>query len=168
MTITQKHLKSILSYNELNGNFTWVSYIGGSAKVGAVAGRLAYGYIGIQINEKKHQAHRLAWIYVNGDDSLSSADQIDHINHDRSDNRIENLRVVNRTGNQRNRSKNKNNTSGVCGVTWHKGTEKWQAQVGIKGVTKYLGSFSKKSDAILARKKANSENNFHINHGATK
>ena len=164
MTITQEYLKSILLYDKLTGDFTWASCIGGSSSIGAIAGRLSHGYIGIQIKEKKYQAHRLAWLYINGE---LPKKQIDHINHNRSDNRISNLRTVTLKENQRNRSINKNNTSGVCGVT-RLSNGGWQAQIGINGVTRYLGSFKSKVDAIKAREDANKENSFHKNHGVLK
>lgn len=167
--ISQKYLKSILKYDCGTGVFTWLVRKSQTVNVGMVAGRVSnHGYLGVGIDGEKYQAHRLAWVYVNGDDSLTSADKIDHINHNRIDNRIKNLRTTDNSGNQKNQSIHADNSSGFCGVVWHSKAKKWQAQIGVNGKMVYLGTFSDREDAILARKKANSENNFHINHGVTK
>ena len=62
----------------------------------------------------KYTAHRVIWAMHYGE----WPDQVDHINHDKADNRIENLRTVTHSENARNRKLNKNNTSGHAGVTW--------------------------------------------------
>ncbi len=90
---------------------------------------------------------------------------IDHINGDRGDNRISNLRVVTSTENNRNKAINKNNTSGVTGVTWSKSRRKWIAQIHIGKIGKALGGFDRVEDAIAARKNAETRYGFHENHG---
>lgn len=166
--VSQEYMKSILEYDHVTGIFKWLVAKGGFVKKGMVAGRsYGKGYIGIHVDGKTYVSHRLAWVYIFGDNTLYESDQIDHINHDRTDNRIENLRIVDRSNNQRNRAKNKNNTSGFCGVTWNKANNRWQVQIMVKGKAKYLGSFKEKSCAISARKEGNKEYNFHANHGKT-
>ncbi|MDB4312159.1 HNH endonuclease, partial [bacterium] len=93
--------------------------------------------------------------------------QIDHINHDRKDNRIDNLRLTTQLENTRNRSINKNNTSGVVGVTWDPLNCMWRSAIGLKGKWKHLGRFKKKEDAVLARREAEQFYNYHTNHGKT-
>lgn len=80
----------------------------------------------------------------------------DHIHgrETRFDNRKSNLRVVNDSKNQMNTSLSSNNTSGVTGVTWHKGKNKWTAQITINRKQISLGSFNNFDDAVKARKKA--------------
>ena len=90
---------------------------------------------------------------------------IDHVNGDRSDNRVVNLRSVAHQENHRNRAIPKSNTSGVMGVYWGKRDRKWYAQIKINGKKKHLGSFSCKKKAIQARKKAEIDYGFHANHG---
>ncbi|HUM45142.1 MAG TPA: HNH endonuclease, partial [Fervidobacterium sp.] len=76
---------------------------------------------------------------------------VDHINHDTLDNRRVNLRVVTDLENQQNRIKpQRNNTSGIPGVTWAKHKQKWKAQIQIYGRNKHLGYFDKKEDAAIA------------------
>jgi hypothetical protein len=166
---TQSYIRSILNYDDITGLFTWLVDRSRRAKAGALAGCVkAGGYVSIKIDGVDFLSHRLAWIYVNGDNSIPNSKEIDHINHDRADNRIVNLRVVTRSENQKNRAINKNNISGYCGVTWNKKAKKWQAQACSKGKNRYLGLFKKKSDAVYARQEANNEDSFHENHGANK
>ena len=160
--ITQEELKHLLKYDATTGEFNWNAAVGGIMK-GRIAGTAhCRGYRQIRIKGDYYLAHRLAWLYEKGE---LPCGQVDHINHDRADNRIKNLRIVSSTENQRNRKMGRNNTSGSLGVTWHKKGEKWGARIGILGRTKYLGFFEKKEAAIAARKKAEVEYGFHENHG---
>ena len=79
---------------------------------------------------------------------------VDHIDHNRLNNHLSNLRYATHSENQHNRTKNKDNTSGVAGVSWHKNIKKWEAKITINGVKKHLGSFENKDDAITARTNA--------------
>lgn len=81
---------------------------------------------------------------------------VDHINGktSRHDNRKSNLRIVTDQQNKMNHSTRKDSTTGISGVSWHKGKSKWIAQIGINGKLKYLGVFSDLDSAIEARKKA--------------
>jgi len=91
--------------------------------------------------------------------------QIDHINGDRCDNRLLNLRVVSPQVNAMNRSNRSDNTSGCLGVCWHPSTQKWRARIKVMGKQKSLGLFAEKIDAICARKDAEKKYGFHRNHG---
>jgi hypothetical protein len=103
LILTQKQLQEILEYDPISGVFLWRKS-GHKKRVSKVAGgAIPSGYIVIGINKKTWMAHRLAWIYVNGDIPLDRF--IDHINRDRSDNRINNLRLVNHSENSQNQSK---------------------------------------------------------------
>lgn len=107
-------------------------------------------------------AHRIAWAIHHG---AWPCKQIDHINGVRSDNRIENLRDVTWSENQRNVKRKSTNTSGVTGVSWFKELGKWRADICINGKNYYLGSFSSKRDAVSAREEANEKYGYHVNHG---
>jgi hypothetical protein len=99
--------------------------------------RNSCGYIRIVIDRKAYLAHRLAWLYVHG--RFPAADT-DHINGDRADNRISNLRDVPRSVNAANRhTANKNNASHVLGVSARR--NRWVAQRSIQGTNRYLGMF---------------------------
>jgi len=164
--INQKDLKEALHYNPDTGVFTWVnlSPYARSAKIGDVAGYLDKkdGYMRIKVKGKQYLSHRLAWFYAHG---VWPKHEVDHVNHDRADNRIVNLREVTRLENMRNASQYKTNTSGVTGVYWHKPTEKWQASIAVEGKLLYLGLDVDKFEAICARKSAENRYNFHSNHG---
>lgn len=111
------------------------------SEVGKTAGRIdAKGYRVVTFRQKKYKAHRLVWLYVNGHFPFG---EIDHINRNRSDNRIENLRDVNRFTNMRNLSN--------VGVT--KDGNRWKARLGQK----YLGNFITYESAMIARKTAEIE-----------
>jgi hypothetical protein len=92
-------------------------------------------------------------------------DQIDHINGNTKDNRLENLRDVSNRENLRNQKIPKNNTSGTLGVSFDKRKQNYQASIKINGKRKHLGYFKNKEEAIAARAVANIKYNFHENHG---
>ncbi|AWC25407.1 putative NHN endonuclease [Aminobacter sp. MSH1] len=131
---------------------------------GSVAGCInGEGYRLICVDRKLRGGHRLIWAYING--PIPVGMQVDHINGVRDDNRLENLRLVTNTENQRNSSMPRNNKSGVLGVSWHKGTLKWRAQISLDGRRKYLGSFGTLAAASDARAKALVDFGFHPSHG---
>ena len=79
---------------------------------------------------------------------------VDHVDHDRKNNYLSNLRFATHTENNQNKSTYSNNTSGVIGVDWKKSNNKWRVQIQINGVKKHLGYFVNKDDAITARSNA--------------
>ena len=129
--------------------------------VGEEAGCLrSNGYRRICINGRHLYTSRIIWFFVKGEWPIN----IDHINHDRSDNRLINLRSVTNAENHRNMSKRSDNTSGVAGVHWDKKASKWQAQIMVNGKRTHLGYFSDLADAITARSDAKVDRGFHYNH----
>lgn len=80
-------------------------------------------------------------------------DQIDHIDRDKKNNCVFNLRSVNKVTNSRNYGPISTNTSGVTGVYYHKRDKIWRAYIGDRGSV-YLGTFQSKDDAVKARKDA--------------
>ena len=130
------------------GELIW-QYCDNSARNGRMAGSLCdSGYIKIKIHKKQYYAHRLVWLWHHG--YLPEKD-IDHINQNKSDNRIENLREVSRSCNLRNSKTPKHNTSGVKGVCWNKSQKKWEAQITVNSKTKYAGGCSDFDEAVLLR-----------------
>ena len=81
---------------------------------------------------------------------------VDHINHNRLDNRISNLRICTRQENCMNSGK-RYNSSGVTGVTWAQNRNRWHARIVINGKQKHLGYFKTKEEAIEARRQAEIE-----------
>ncbi len=113
-----------------------------------------FGYIHIRINEKRYYLHRLIYKYFNEDFDItdtSKNNQIDHININKSNNKIENLRILTCSQNSRNIKKKENCSSKYIGVSWDK--NRWRARIQINGKKKYLGSFTNEEDAYLAYKK---------------
>lgn len=120
------------------------------------------GYKNGCIFGNKYRAHRVIWAIFYGEWPRLD---IDHINGVKTDNRIINLRSVSHFENSRNKTMQKNNSSGVMGVSWHKTRKRWSANIRVYGKLKNLGYFESKDDAILARKLAEVEYGFHKNHG---
>ena len=151
MTVTYEELHKILNYNPENGLFT--SRVKKSRRlfVGRTVGHISKssgGYVVIRINGKNYYAHRLAWLYVHG---YMPENFIDHIDRDRANNRIKNLREVSASCNTINSKLNSNNTSGIKGVRFNKKSCKWEASIKINRKEEYLGSFDNKDDAARAR-----------------
>ena len=111
---SQAKLREDFTYDPETGDF--IKYDG---RWGGVSKR---GYIQLTYEETTYVVHRLIWMWVYGEEP----EQIDHINGDRQDNRLENLRNVDPLTNQRNRTKNKNNSSGFNGVCWDKESWQWE------------------------------------------
>jgi hypothetical protein len=136
--ITQSELKELLNYNQDTGIFTW-KIPTRKIKVGDNAGYInEAGYVRLTISHKKYFAHRLAWLYVYGN---FSKDTIDHINGNKSDNRISNLREATFVENKQNSKKSTKNTSGSKNVVWNKNCKKWQVQISLNRKLKYIGVF---------------------------
>jgi hypothetical protein len=93
-------------------------------------------------------------------------DEIDHINGDRADNRLSNLREVSNIENQRNKVLPRNNKSGHIGVSWNKDSKKWMARITINYKLKQVGQFSTIEEAVAARKEAERKFGFSERHGA--
>ena len=82
---------------------------------------------------------------------------VDHINHNKLDNRRENLRVCTSQENSHNLPILCNNTSGIAGVTWDKNRNKWMARIIVNGKRKHLGRYNTKEEAAEARRQAEIE-----------
>lgn len=149
---TLARVHQLFHYDPETGVFTNKIARNPKAPKGALAGYVnTIGYSVIQIDKQKIYAHRLAWFYVTGN---WPSHEIDHINRNRSDNRLCNLRLATSTKNKHNTSFRANNTSGHRGVTWHKKRKKWQAQISVNNQHQYLGVFDSLDDAITARELA--------------
>lgn len=104
------------------------------------------GYRQIHIRGKVYLAHRLIWFMFNG----TLPETVDHINRNRCDNRIENLRAATKAENLRNSSIKTKNTSGIPGVSKRSVNGKWRGQVSLDGKTYSAGSFSTKEECAKA------------------
>lgn len=146
--LTQERLRELLHYDLGTGIFRWRISTGRKIKAGSVAGsRMGNGYIHIGIDSRKYQAHRLAWLYVNGE--WPSKD-IDHKNNVKDDNRIGNLRLATMSQNIANARRRSDNTSGFKGVSWKKRDSKWCARIRDGNKYRHLGLFTDPADAAKA------------------
>lgn len=146
--ITQAELQKLLSYDPETGIFRWLAPNSNRVCVGDVAGtHNSHGYVQIGINKILHQAHRLAWLYVYGE---NPPNEVDHINGIKNDNRISNMRLAIRSENGRNVEKHLDNTSGFKGVSWNKRKNRWHTQCMVNGKRHHLGLFLTREEASAA------------------
>lgn len=138
---------------------TWTSRYAGMP---AFQSKNEHGYPIGRIMGFNFKAHRVAWAIAYGE---WPAGEIDHINHDRSDFRLANLRTVTVTENRRNQSLSIKNKSGAMGVWFAAHAKKWTAQIMVEGKGRHLGYFTTFDEAVAARAEANVRFGFHENHG---
>lgn len=148
--ITQERLKSLLSYDPETGVFRWLakpSPYASKMTVGSRAGcQDGKRYRVLAIDQVTYGEHRLAWFYVYG---TWPEEQIDHINGNKSDNRISNLRIATAGENQRNRGAMKSNTTGFKGVTFEANRNKYKAAITHNHKCYNLGRFDTAEEAHL-------------------
>jgi len=175
MKLTQELLQELLSYNTITGKLSWqtrdrqwftsdrvwkiwntklanqeaFSYINGS------------GYRWGRVLGKNYLGHRIIWFMAYG----YWPNQIDHIDGDRANNSLHNLRDVTNQINSMNIKIPSSNTSGHIGVCWDKSRNKWLAHITVDKKLKNLGRFINKEDAVKVRKEAEEKYGFHENHG---
>lgn len=165
-------LRELLQYDPETGVLVWRARNSGSKQdknfnarfLGkpALTANVGNGYLHGEIVGHRVLAHRVVWAFVHGE---WPDGQIDHINGDRADNRIANLRVVTAAGNAQNLALRLSNKSGAHGVTFCKRRSKWRARVNVFGSERHLGEFRNIEDAIRARKLAEQALGYHPNHG---
>lgn len=135
--MTPEDVRRIFCYDPETGLLFWRERKQGRT-FGAVGRKDKDGYLIFKMNWRKDRfcVHRVAWAYVHG---KWPADQIDHINGDKSDNRLCNLREASTTENMRNVGKQSHNTSGLKSVSWHKLRKKWRATIKVDQKKIHLG-----------------------------
>lgn len=121
------------------------------------------GYIHVQYRGFRTGVHRVVWEMHFG--KIPKGMYIDHINHKRDDNRIENLRLVSCGENNRNRTRHLIGSSKCLGVTYFKSGNSWRARITHDGNVLSLGLFDDIFEAYCARKSAEYRLGFHENHG---
>ena len=146
-------------FRQDSGVLYWVNKPCKNKPEGIVAGSVnKNGYRYVSCLGKKYKVSHIVWEMHNPTDKLNKGDQIDHINHNRADDRIENLRKTNNKGNSRNRALLTNNKSGYTGVYW-------RATIRVDGEHINLGFFCALEEAVAVRKAAEAAYGFHENHG---
>lgn len=140
--VTQGEVKTRLNYDPETGVFTW-RINSSRAKAGAVAGTVnSRGYVIICIRKRGYMAHRLAWFYVHG---YWPPEETDHINGDRADNRLSNLRLATKRQNMHNRKRQVCASSPYKGVSIHHAG--WSAEICTPTGREWLGLFRTPEEA---------------------
>ena len=153
---SKEYLSQLFEYRD--GNLFWKVQKSYRTKIGQKAGtKSTNGYYNIRVDGVLHKLHRI--IYVLHFDFVP--EQLDHIDGDPSNNRIENLRPCNYSENGRNRTKQKNNTSGYKGVSFHKHTNKWIAFCDGKGLG-YFDTPEKAYEVVCEYR--NTKHNIFVKH----
>jgi hypothetical protein len=176
--VNQELLRELIQYDPATGLFTWMrrdrkhfttnaQYLTWNKRyAGKQAGNLdAKGYRVFHLLGKVVRAQRAAWMHVYGE---WPKNLVDHINGERDDNRIANLRDVSNSTNGKNRRLDKRNMTGRIGVSEYRRGDGviYVARIRVDGALKHLGYYQTIQDAAIARDAAEREFGFHVNHGA--
>lgn len=182
--LTYAEISKLLKYEPETGKLFWLprtvdmfpqdtSFYGGAEAMAAswntknagreVTRRSSHGYITPRIANRNYAGHRICWLLYYGE---WPKHHIDHINGVMSDNRIDNLRDVQRTKNMRNMRLQKRNKTGIPGVGWCKIYNKWKVRIGMgDGKSHFVGYFLDFDSAVSARRAAEVAYGYHPNHG---
>lgn len=151
--ITQQRLHELLNYDPITGMFTWKVSTSNRRKPGDPAGVITRykncTYMKVGVDGARYYAHRLAWLYVNG----NMPSLIDHINGDGTNNSITNLRPADKSKNAANSKTRRDNKSGYKGVFRHPITGNYGAFISCKGKRIYLGWYksAEKAHAVYTQ-----------------
>lgn len=152
-----ERLNELFVYEPLTGDLRWKSVPPKfqRAKIDDLVGTIGEkGYRVVGVDRVYYLAHRIIWKMMTGDDP---ADQVDHEDTNRQNNRWSNLRDASNGPNVQNSRLRKDNNSGFKGVCWDSTHNAWLASIGLNGKQRKLGRFKIKGDAIAARLKAAEE-----------
>jgi hypothetical protein len=153
--ITQEKLHELFEYRD-DGTLIRKVNIQSMARKGDAAGSVGGdGYTRISIDYKRYLLHRLIFLYHYG--YLTHGLQIDHIDADKSNNRIDNLREVTGSQNMYNSKIRSNNKSGVKGVYWNEARRKWYPQIKVNGKYVLRGYYDTIEEAKAVIEKARDE-----------
>lgn len=157
MKLTQERVRELFDYRE-DGELIRRVRTAGRVHVGDVAGCLNNsGYKVIRVYGKLYRNHRLIWLWHNG---YMPENGIDHIDRNKNNNKIENLREVSKVCNARNCNLSRNNSSSITGVAWLKKKGAWRASISILGKSIHLGLHDNILKAAKARWEAEVEHKW--------
>lgn len=154
--------RQTFSYDLETGQVRWKARTGQRSKVGALVGSEHDGYLRVKLAGRLYMLHRLAWFIHTGE---WPKHEIDHINGDRRDNRITNLRDVPKRVNQQNQHKARaSSTTGLLGVSKCKHRDGFLAQIRVDRQTKSIGFFATAEQAhaayLVAKRKWHKESDL--------
>jgi hypothetical protein len=158
MRLKEHQLASYFSYS--NGRLHWS---GGFNKGKEAGSHRPDGYRIVNKFKVQYYVHRVIWCIHHGE--IPEGKNVDHISGNRADNRIENLRIVSVTENNRNAKLQHLNRSGLHGVYFLKESSTFRATIGVDGKNLILGQFKTFLEAAAIRKSAELRHGFHPNHG---
>ena len=164
--LTFERANELFRYEPSSGKLFWKKTTTNRVKVGDEAGSFckSTGYIKIKVDNEWYTLHRIAILLATG--IYDKMVQVDHVDHDRGNNRLSNLRVVSHAENMRNqslRSTNKTGVTGVCVRYTQKGTKRYTATIVADYKPIVLGNYDTLDEA--ARAEAEIKYGFHPNHG---
>lgn len=146
--LTQEQVRELFDYDAENG---WLirKTIRNGCPYNKPCGHKpdCHGYGQVGIDGKHYRTHRLVWLLVHGE---WPEHEIDHIDQNKMNNRIENLRPATPSENQHNKGLRRDNSTGYPGVTFNKAKNKFMAQISVKGKHIYLGLFATAEEAYRA------------------
>ncbi len=168
-----EEVAQLVDYNPETGVMTWkwredVPNWWNKKYAGKECGRVTnrgyrqLGYTPLGRNTQRLLTHRLAWYIVH---NVLPKDQIDHIDGQKTNNQIKNLRDVSGSLNMRNQKMSRANTSGVVGVYWHKARGKWRGKVSVNNKKIHIGTFDNISEAEAVVKAFRAKHDFTETHG---
>lgn len=146
--LTQEYVRELLGYNPETGELRWNKYKRGRRKSGTVGSVNRAGYLRFDIDRRSYLTHRVIWLWWYGH---FPENDIDHINRNKTDNSISNLREVSRSCNMRNCETDRTNSSGVKGVCWDRRKGKWEAKIVSNCKTRYLDYHNDFVEAVAHR-----------------
>ena len=146
--VTAAEAKALLDYDPETGHLTWRVKPSRRVHAGTRAGgHYCRGYEVVSIKRRRYQAHRLIWLVVHG---RWPRDVIDHVNADRADNRLSNLRECSHAENMQNIPKQPGKTSSFLGVSFNSRSDCWEARICTNGKRRSLGLFADEASAYAA------------------
>lgn len=155
--LSPEEIRELVNYSPETGHFTWKPrpinsrnwnerYAGKQVSTYPKPGT---GYALIAFFRRHYYVHQIAWIHFHGEHPPKGM-HIDHINGNRTDNRIVNLRLATVAQNIQNQKIHRDNTSGFKGIAFHKPTQKWMSRIKANNSVHYLGVFETKEEAYAA------------------
>jgi hypothetical protein len=151
-TPTIEEIQELVRVDISTGDVVWAKNRKGRARAGDRVGSVgSHGYFETSIANKRVLLHHVVWASAYGE---WPTDGIDHIDGDRQNNAISNLRLATKSQNGRNRPKQANNKSGCKGVSWHAQAQKWRATIMHNRKQHYLGLFDDVETAAAAYRSA--------------
>ena len=135
--------------NESSSNLIWIKPTCTKLKPGSMAGCLRKNlYWYVSFDKKQYLVHRIVYFMyhkINIDHI-----QIDHINQNKFDNSIFNLRIATHSQQQCNKTAKKNSTSNHKGVSWHPPLSKWRASICVNKKRMHIGYYATELQAAVA------------------